>query len=760
MRHRSVNPSTCRLLLLVLCIAGLWQSSSTARHAAAAGPRVLPPGELPADVRLEALKDLDGYFPLVVPESPEVWNQRAEAVRKQILVSQGLWPLPTKQPLHSVIHGRTDLDGYTLEKVYFQSMPGFFVTGNLYRPHNKSGKLPGVLCPHGHWANGRFYDCGRDEVRKQIVQGAERFEDGGRNPLQSRCVQLARMGCVVFHYDMIGYADSRQITQDIIHGFRTQRPEMNRPENWGLFSPQAESHLQSAMGLQTFNSIRALDFLTSLPDVDPARIAVTGASGGGTQTFILSAIDPRVKVAFPAVMVSTAMQGGCTCENACCLRVDTGNIEIAALFAPKPLGLTAANDWTVEMQTKGLPELKQLYALLGAPDNVALTPLLHFGHNYNYVSRAAMYSWLNKHLGLGLDEPIVEEDYPRQNADQLTVWDQDHPQPAGGPDLERQLLAWWHHDSDQQLDAMLPTDASSLERYQQLVGTGLQGLVNRQIPDAQHVSFKEVVREERDGYHVIGGLLTYALPPREAMGATPAGQLEGVQEQLPTILLIPDNWKRQVCLAALPEGKDSLFDDQGTPHPPVCQLLKAGVGVCAADLLYQGEFVAGGQPPAQTRVVDNPREAAAYTWGYSPSLCAQRVRDLLTILAWLSAGEYRAERIDLVGVGTAGPCAALARALAGPRVSRLAMDTADFRFADISALRDPMFLPGAAKYHDVPGMLALAAPSPLWLAHAGEELPPPVAAAYRAAGQTSAVTCFTGPESERWAALAAWLLEE
>src|ERR1051325_10436318 len=113
------------------------------------------------------------------------------------------------------------------------------------------------------------------------------------------------------------------------------------------------------MGLQTWNSIRALDFVTSLPDVDASRIGVTGASGGGTQTFILCAVDPRPAVEFPAVMVSTAMQGGCTCENASLLRIHTGNIEFAALFAPKPQGMTCANDWTKEMSTKGFPELKQ-----------------------------------------------------------------------------------------------------------------------------------------------------------------------------------------------------------------------------------------------------------------------------------------------------------------------------------------------------------------------------------------------------------------
>ncbi len=251
-----------------------------------------------------------------------------------MLVALGLWPMPTKTPANAVIHGRVDRDDYTVEKVYLESFPGHFVTGSLYRPKGKTGPLPGVLCPHGHWANGRFYDAGARPCGKQIVEGAERFEEGGRYPLQARCVQLARMGCVVFHYDMVGYADSLQIPSEISHRFGQRRPKWKSPKNWGFFSPQAELHLQTIMGLQTYNSIRALDWFSELPDVDPSRIGVTGASGGGTQTFILCAIDPRPAVAFPAVMVSTAMQGGCTCENASYLRVGTGNVEFAALFAP------------------------------------------------------------------------------------------------------------------------------------------------------------------------------------------------------------------------------------------------------------------------------------------------------------------------------------------------------------------------------------------------------------------------------------------
>lgn len=318
----------------------------------AQAPTSLAAGTLPNDIRLQPLKDLNGYFPFHPSESKEQWSLRAEHVRRQIQVALGLWPMPEKTPLNAVIHGKVDRDDYTIEKVYFESHPGFFVTGSLYRPKNRTGRLPAILTPHGHWDNGRFYDQGETGVRAQIAEGAERFEEGGRSPLQSRCVQLARMGCVVFFYDMLGFADSIQIPYSLAHGFAKQRPEMNTARDWGLFSPQAEAHLQSVMGLQTWNSIRALDFLISLPDVDPDRVGVTGASGGGTQTFILCALDPRPAVAFPAVMVSTAMQGGCTCENASLLRIDTGNVEIAALFAPKPLGMTAADDWTKEMPSK------------------------------------------------------------------------------------------------------------------------------------------------------------------------------------------------------------------------------------------------------------------------------------------------------------------------------------------------------------------------------------------------------------------------
>ena len=260
--------------------------------APAAGPRVLPEGKLPADQRLEPPKDLDGYFPFTPPKTKNEWEQRAEFVRRRMLVANGIWPEPTRTPLNAVIHGRIEQrrlhgrEGRTSKACRASTSPALF-TG----PRASRASVPGVLSRTAIGPTAASTIAARRRSASRSSQGAERFENGGRSPLQARCVHLARMGCVVFHYDMIGYADSVQITQALAHGFAKQRPEMNTLENWGLFSPQAEAHLQSVMGLQTWNSIRALDFLTSLPDVDPQRIAVTGASGGGTQTMILSAVD-------------------------------------------------------------------------------------------------------------------------------------------------------------------------------------------------------------------------------------------------------------------------------------------------------------------------------------------------------------------------------------------------------------------------------------------------------------------------------------
>jgi dienelactone hydrolase len=344
------------------------------------------------------------------------WEARAEALRTQVLVAAGLWPMPEKTPLNAVIHGRIERDEYTIEKVYFASMPGHYVTGNLYRPKNRKGKCPGVASPYGHWPGGRFIWLSDADAKKQIDKGAEQTMNSARSPLQARCAMLACMGCVVFHYDMLGYGDSTAIEH-----------------REGFDDVEATLRLQSQLGLQTWNSIRVLDFLSELPDVDPSRLAVTGASGGGTQTILLGAVDPRPIVSFPQVMVSQSMQGGCVCENAPLLRVGTNNVELTCLFAPRALAMGGANDWTIKIETEALPQAKAIYGLYGKTD---LVDAKHFpfDHNFNQPSREYMYTWLNKHLNLGWESPVHERPFEPAPPEQLHVFDDAHPMPKDALD--------------------------------------------------------------------------------------------------------------------------------------------------------------------------------------------------------------------------------------------------------------------------------------------------------------------------------------
>ncbi len=705
----------------------------------AAAPRVLPEGKLPNDLRLEPPKDLDGYFPFVPPKSKSEWDKRAGRVRRQVLISQGLWPMPTKTPLNAVMHGKIDRGAYTVEKVYFESAPGFFVTGNLYRPKNVTGRAPGVLFAHGHWTNARLSESADAELRRELADGEERFEQGGRSRFQSMCVQLARMGCVVWQWDMLSDSDSVQFSRQIVHGFARQRPEMNTVENWGLYSPQAEAHLQSIMGLQTLNAVRSLDFLLSLPEVDPDRVAITGASGGGTQTMILAAIDPRVTLSFPAVMVSTAMQGGCTCENSSLLRVNTGNVEFAGLFAPKPQGMTCANDWTKEMSTKGFPELKQLYTLLGAPNNVMLKRGEHFPHNYNAVSRSAFHTWLNRHFKLGQKEPVIESDYEPLKREQLTVWDEQHPAPkAADPDFERQLLRQLHADAEQQLAA----EQATPERFRKTYGGAFDIVLDGGLAEVGDVEWVETKKSERGSWSESLGLL----------------RNKTYREELPAVICAPKQANGHTVVWLSGEGKSALYAADGSLRPDVARLVNAGATVLGLDLLYQGEFLADGKPLARTPRVKNPREAGAYTFGYNHALFVHRVHDVLAAVKFCRNPDGPARRLTVVGLDGAGPWVAAARAQCGEAIDQAVIDTGGFRFGQVLDLHDPNFLPGGAKYGDVPALLALGAPGRTWVARESIDALALAQSQYEALYAGKNLTRFAGKPEEARAAALEWLL--
>jgi dienelactone hydrolase len=333
-----------------------------------------PGGKVPAeDARNINITTTTAHMPLPVFSSLQAWEQRKAFLRNQILISAGLSPMPEKTPMHAQIFGKIEEQDYSIEKVLIETLPGFYLGGNLYRPRNGRAKRPGLLNPHGHWEYGRLEN-------QPLYSGP------------SLGISLARQGYVVFAYDMVGYTDTIQL-----------------PHRFG--SPEQRLWSFGPLGLQLWNSIRALDFIASQNDVDSDRLGITGASGGATQAFLLTAIDDRIQFASPVNMVSAIMQGGDLCENAPGLRLNTGNVEIAALFAPKPMLLVSATgDWTRNVPKEEYPAIKRIYDLYGKGDQVEVVQIDEV-HNFNQLSREAVYRFFAKvNPGLSDKRELTEHD--------------------------------------------------------------------------------------------------------------------------------------------------------------------------------------------------------------------------------------------------------------------------------------------------------------------------------------------------------------
>jgi len=355
------------------------------------------------DARWDTKEATRFEFPMPHYASKAEWLARRDHLRKQILSAAGLYPMPKRTPIKFEIFGKLERDGYTIEKVFIETLPGYYLCGNLYRPRGKQGKFPGVLSPHGHWKNGRL-------------------EDQPLASIPARGINLARQGYVVFAYDMVGYNDTKQTP----HAFGENREHLYN------FSP---------LSLQLWNSIRAADFLEALPDVDPKRLAATGASGGGTQTFLLAAVDDRIKTDVPVNMISGIMQGGSPCENAPNLRHGTTNVDIGALMAPRPMLLVAATgDWTKNVPKNEYPAIKSIYALYDAASQVEVKQF-DSPHNYHEGSREAMYTFFAKHLLHRDTGPVKEQPYTVEKNEDMLVW-ANRELPAGARDYEGVFNEW------------------------------------------------------------------------------------------------------------------------------------------------------------------------------------------------------------------------------------------------------------------------------------------------------------------------------
>ena len=656
------------------------------------------------DRRLLAPRALTTPCGLAAPADLAAWRRRAAHIRERILSVTGLLPWPPRPPLRARVFGRVEGRGYSVEKVHFESLPGFFVCGNLYRPLGLSEAAPGIACPHGHWSAGRLH-----------------HEPVGSVP--GRGIGLARLGCVAFTYDMVGYNDSAQV-------------EHRHP-----FGPGAGPWGVGQLGLQLWNSLRVIDFLCSLDDVDAGRIGVTGASGGGTQTFLLTAVDDRVAAAAPVNMISGHMQGGCVCENQPHLRIDLNNIEIAACAAPRPLMMVSATgDWTVHTPYHEYPAVRRVYDLFGAAVRVH-TCQVDAGHNYNQASREAVYGFFRRYLLGGAGAPVREAALDPVVAADLEVFPR-HPG-SGRPVLPQRALA-----APALVDAverrarrrnalLQPRDGGGLRRLRSALGPALRHCLSARWPAAGEVDLQDRGRERlRQGG---GDLLYERFLLRLDGGAVPA-----------LMVSEPSAARGPATLLVHGEGKEAFFTGRGKPRAPWRALLRAGQRVLAIDPFLTGE--------AEDADDIYPAEGIDHFFTYNPVPVAARVQDVLTALGYLR-DRPDTTSVRLIGQGPAGLWCLLAAAAAGSRGPRATcVEVAGFDFERGWESTCP--IPAIRAAGDVTTAAALIAPSRLAVHGAGSRSRFPGAAVrrvYRSAGLPEALTIARS----RWAPArqASWLLD-
>lgn len=278
------------------------------------------------------------------------WEARRDTLRKEVRERLGIDKLlqlcSKEKPEYSKIR---KFDGYTVQNFRLKTVNGHTVCGSIYAPTGK-GKHPLIICPNGHFSNGRY---GK-------VQ-------------QLRLGTLARMGAICVDYDLWGWGESADEVGSKAH----QTPE---------------AHV-----MQALNGIRILDWMIQRKDVDTKRIGVNGGSGGGTQTVLLTVLDDRFTAANPVVSVSSWFDGGCPCESGMPIQLAGGgtcNAELAAMFAPKPMMLVSdGGDWTSTTPELEYPYLQHIYGFYGAKDKVSNIHLPKERHDFGDNKRNAVYKF-------------------------------------------------------------------------------------------------------------------------------------------------------------------------------------------------------------------------------------------------------------------------------------------------------------------------------------------------------------------------------
>ena len=606
------------------------------------------------DARNTYVPDMNTHFQMPVFASRAAWLEKAAFLRKQILSSAGLLPMPEKTPLHARIFGRLERSGYTIDKVLLETYPGFYLGGNLYRPLGKQGPFPAVVTPHGHWAYGRL-------------------ENTTQVSVPARCINLARQGMVVFSYDMVGYNDTDQFPHGD-HGLHLGGP---REDLWSI----------NTMGLQLWDSIRAVDFLSSLPEVDASRIAATGASGGGTQTFLLMAVDDRIRAAAPVNMISAIMQGN-GCEEAPNLRVGTFNVMFGAMMAPRPLLMVSATgDWTRNTPKEEFPAVQRIYRLLGAEQNVESVQIDQ-KHNYSKESREAVYAFFNARL-LGGNGPVPEARYSvEQLQDLLVLFGRERPANAASMDRYVQDRI---NEAGREIRQWLPRDQTALDQARAAFFERLTFSLLDVKPAPG-----EVISEKRE-----------TLSNGETLLLGRAGK----GDRIPAMWLVParPNPEALPTLIVHPEGASWALSNSQKPGGLVKGILDRGGAVLAIDAFQTGSAKA-----------PRDRDKRAFTV-FNQTDDANRIQDILTALTYLQT-RSNSKQVNLAGLEIGGVWSAFARALSGPGVN-IAADLAQFRCDLDQAYLDNFNVPGIRKAGDFRAVAVLDTQDRMLLHNASQDFP-------------------------------------
>ncbi|WP_051084324.1 alpha/beta hydrolase family protein [Segetibacter koreensis] len=627
------------------------------------------------DERLLTMKDVNTVFDnMPVYKTVKEWEERKQYLKEHILVSAGLWPMPDKTPLNPKYYHKIDHDDYVVETVTIETYPGFLLAGNLYHPKGK-GPYPAILTPHGHFPFGRLNN---DSI----------------NSIPARCITMARQGYVVFSYDMVGYNDTRQA-----------------PHNFG---DDSISHLYgiNLLGLQLWNSIRALDFLTSLPSIDTGRVGITGASGGGTQVFLLTAVDDRFNAAAPVNMVSNTMQGGDICENAPGLRRNTYNVEIAAMVAPKPLLLVSDTyDWTFNTRNTIMPRMKSFYQLYNAENRVK-NAHYDYEHNYNKASRGAVYEFFGKWLLHENDvtklreKPfVVDSDsnllafMNHRDADRIKTFEKlSTSQYHDAPKMdEKGLKALMKNMYATQLNQNWPKDKNTLEKFKTLYQTSINHLLDVSKPDAIDCKIMSSAKGKNFTVHQL-------LIARKDKN-----------DWIPCTLYQPFSATNSTVIVTADEGKNYwVKEGLATPNDLIIKLLNQKCSVLAPDLFKQGEHIL--QDSTKTQRVENDKLFTTYNLTDRQ----EQIQDILTIIKAISQNNELSHTIDLYAVGNTGITGLLLASITSD-LHRIVLDGNHFD-ATIDQNMLTLQVPGIMRIGGLKTVMALAANKRLLLYNANPSL--------------------------------------